>query len=129
LPAWSRMAERRWELLLLTVLFAAVCTLNCVAIEEWESLRERERASGGRSLRPRSFGSGKFAVALAICAALLTPVVRLRGDFSAIGAAIAVSALLILILDLMRERISADALRVLVDVALLAPAIVVLALR
>jgi hypothetical protein len=129
LPAWSRMAERRWELLLLAVLFAAVCTLNCVAIEEWESLRERERASGGRSLRPRSFGSGKFAVALAICAALLTPVVRLRGDFSAIGAAIAVSALLILILDLMRERISADALRVLVDVALLAPAIVVLALR
>jgi hypothetical protein len=59
----------------------------------------------------------------------MAPVVRLRGEFSAIGAAIAASALLILVLDLLRERISADALRVLVDVALLAPALVVLAVR
>jgi hypothetical protein len=75
------------------------------------------------------FGSGRFAAALAVCATLMAPVVRLRGEFSAIGAAIAVSALLILLLDLMKERISADALRVLVDVALLAPALVVLAIR
>jgi hypothetical protein len=68
-------------------------------------------------------------VGLAICATLLAPVVRLRGEFSAIGAAIAVSALLILFLDLMRERISADALRVLVDAALLLPALVLLAIH
>jgi hypothetical protein len=131
LPTWSRLAERRWEFFLLAVLFAAVCALNCVAIEEWESLRERDSSAGGRPLPAKSFGfgSGRFAVALAICAALLAPVIRLRGEFSAIGAAIAVSAVLILILDLTRERISADALRVLVDVALLAPALVVLAFR
>ena len=131
LPAWSRLADRRWEFSLLAVLFAAVCALNCVAIEEWESLRERDFGAGERSLPAKNFGfvSGRFAVAVAICAALMTPVVRLRGEFSAIGAAIAVSALLILILDLTRERISADALRVLVDVALLVPAIVVLAFR
>jgi len=127
LPTWSRLAERRWEFFLLATLFAAVCALNCVAIEEWENLRDL--GSNRRAVAAKSFGSGKFAVALAICAALLTPVVRLRGEFSAIGAAIAVGAVLILILDLMRERISADALRVLVDVALLAPALMVLAFR
>ena len=129
LPAWSRIGARRWEFLLLAILFAAVCTLNCVAIEEWESLRKGNFGEDRRSLGAKDFGSGRFAIALAICAALMTPVVRLRGEFSAIGAAIAVSAILILILDLMRERISADALRVLVDVALLAPALLVLALR
>lgn len=129
LPAWSRLAARRWEFFLLAVLFAAVCTLNCVAIDEWENLRERELVGGGRSLAAKNLSSGRFAVALAICAAFLTPVVRLRGEFSAIGAAIAISAILILILDLVRERISADALRVLVDVALLVPALLVLAFR
>jgi hypothetical protein len=131
LPAWSRIGARRWEFFLLALLFAAVCTLNCVAIEEWERVRARGRemdATDGRLASP-TFASGKFAMALAVCAALLTPVVRLRGEFSAIGAAIAVSALLILLLDLMRERISADGLRVLVDIALLLPALAVLALR
>jgi hypothetical protein len=129
LPTWSRIDVRRWEFFPLAVLFAAVCTLNCVAIDEWENLREGDFGGYRGSLAAKDFGSGKFAVALAICAALMTPVIRLRGEFSAIGAAIAVSALLILILDLMRERISADGLRVLVDVALLAPALVVLAFR
>jgi hypothetical protein len=132
LPAWSRLGARRWEFFVLAALFAAVCTLNCVAIEEWERGREpksnvavsRESVAAGVG-----FGSGRFAAALAVCATLMAPVVRLRGELSAIGAAIAVSALLILLLDLMRERISADALRVLVDVALLAPALVVLAIR
>ena len=129
LPAWARIASRRWEFFLLAILFAAVCTLNCVAIEEWEKSGERRSWTGGLRFVAADFGSGKFAAALAVCAALLTPVVRLRGSFSAIGAAIAASALLILVLDLMRERISVEALRVLVDVALLLPALVVLAVR
>jgi hypothetical protein len=115
----------------LALLFAVVCTLNCVAIEEWERVRGRcDNDSGQRTAQAGAINSesGKFAAVVAVCAALLTPVVRLRGDFSAIGAAIAVSALLILFLDLMRERISADALRVLVDIALLLPALVVLTL-
>jgi hypothetical protein len=123
LPAWSRLGAWRWEFFVLAALFAAVCTLNCVAIEEWERARGRQPAA------TTDFGSGKCAVGLAVCATLLAPVVRLRGEFSAIEAAIAVSALLILFLDFMRERISADALRVLVDVALLLPAIVVLAIH
>jgi hypothetical protein len=129
LPAWSRLGARRWEFLVLAALFAAVCTLNCVAIEEWERGRAREWSQefgGARTLTAGDLGSGKFAVGLASCAVLPAPVVRLRGEFSEIGAAIAVSALLILFLDLMRERISTDALRVLVDVALLLPALVIL---
>jgi hypothetical protein len=122
LPAWSRIGARRWEFLILAALFATVCALNCVAIEEWERARGRRRATP-------DFGSGRFAVALATCAILLAPVVRLRGEFSMIGAAIAASALLILFLDVMRERISADALRVLADVALLLPALAVLAIH
>jgi hypothetical protein len=132
LPVWSRLETRSWEFLLLVALFAAVCMLNCVAIEEWEHLRwrrDRDFETSSDTLRAAAtdFGPGSFAVALAICAALLTPVVRMHREFSAIGLAIAVSALLILILDSLRERISTDALRVLVDVALLVPAIVVLA--
>ena len=132
LPAWSRLGARRWEFLVLAALFAAVCTLNCVAIEEWERGRDRNLSVAGlrqSAMVGFGLGSGKFAAMLAVCATLLAPVVRLRGEFSAIGAAIAVSAVLILLLDLMRERISADALRVLVDVALLAPALVVLVMR
>jgi hypothetical protein len=135
LPAWSRLGARRWEFCVLAALFAAVCTLNCVAIEEWEHGRGgRERKLSVAELRQSAaagfgFGSGKFAAMQAVCATLMAPVVRLSGEFSVIGAAIAVSALLILLLDLLKERISADALRVLVDVALLAPAIVILAIR
>jgi hypothetical protein len=132
LPAWSRLGARRWEFFLLAVLFAAVCTLNCVAIEEWERVRGSGREGGssapGFGFAATDFGSGKFAAVLAVCAALMTPVVRLRGDFSVIGAAIAVSALLILFLDLARMRFSAEALRVLVDVALLVPALAILVL-
>ncbi|HUE42330.1 MAG TPA: hypothetical protein VMP12_02150 [Candidatus Sulfotelmatobacter sp.] len=128
LPVWSRIDSRRWEFFSLAILFAAVCMLNCVAIEEWERVRAHDLGDhGGRSVATR-VGSGKFAAVLAVCAGLMTPVVQLRGEFSAIGAAIAVSALLILFLDLVRERISAEALRVLVDVALLLPALAVLAL-
>jgi hypothetical protein len=132
LPAWSRLGARRWEFLVLAALFAAVCTLNCLAIEEWERGRDRNLSVAGlrqSAMVGFGLGSGKFAAMLAVCATLLAPVVRLRGEFSAIGAAIAVSAVLILLLDLMRERISADVLRVLVDVALLAPALVVLVMR
>jgi hypothetical protein len=132
LPALSRLGARRWEFFVLATLFAAVCALNCVAIEEWERVRGRERdlrAAGPRGSVTADFRSGRFAATLAMCATLMAPVVRLRGEFSAIGAAIAVSALLILFLDLMRERISADALRVLVDVALLLPAVAILAVR
>jgi hypothetical protein len=128
LPAWSRLGARRWEFFCLAALFAAVCTLNCVAIEEWERVRERGRKIGSsrQGFATTEFRSGKFAMVLASCAALLTPVVRLRGEFSAIGAAIALSAVLILVLDLLRKRISADALRVLVDIALLLPAVAIL---
>ncbi len=125
LPAWSRLSSRRWEFFLLAALLAAVCVLNCVAIEEWERVRDARSSAATDS----GSDSGRLAVGLAVCATLMTPVVRLRGEFSAIGAAIAASALLILILDLKRERISADGLRVLVDVALLVPALVVLAIR
>ncbi|HEY2821300.1 MAG TPA: hypothetical protein VGJ06_09690 [Candidatus Acidoferrum sp.] len=130
LPAWSRLGGRRWEFFLLAILFGAVCTLNCVAIEEWERVRGSGRGVGlgaqGFGFAATEFGSGKFAAVLAACAALMTPVVRLRGEFSVIGAAIAVSAILILIFDLARMRFSAEALRVLVDVALLLPAVVIL---
>jgi hypothetical protein len=130
LPTWSRLSGHRWEFCVLAALFAAVCTLNCVVIEEWEWAREMECGIGNgvrRSMAATDFAPGKFAAVLAACVMLLAPVVRLGGEFSAIGAAIAGSALLILLLDLMRERISADGLRVLADVALLLPALAVLA--
>jgi hypothetical protein len=45
LPCWSRGAGTSWAILLSWVLFAALCSLNCLLIETWES-RGRDAAGG-----------------------------------------------------------------------------------
>lgn len=89
-PAWSGAASGRAELGCLVVLFAGLCTLNCIAIETWE----------GPAAFPGSIVVSIFAlcVAGASIAFLLIPDLGSRGD-SGLCAASLLSSMLLLVLD------------------------------
>jgi hypothetical protein len=86
------------------VLFSCLCWINCVAIERWES-----RGDSGWPVA----GASAF---VAVGATLLLFTGR-----PLLGGAVAASALCFVMLDFARRRLSCDALRVLADVALLSP--------
>jgi hypothetical protein len=84
------------------LLFSGLCWINCVAIEKWEH-------------------RGRWPVgAAALCVAAIAVVVLYPSRPILSGAETA-SALAFVILDVAKKRLSADALRVLADVALLTP--------
>ncbi len=91
-------------------MFAALCWLNCTAIEHWESTDGRR---AGRAV-PRA----AFALALVGTAAALAP------SLAALGVATAGAALILLALD--RTQTSPRKLRPLADVALLTPLAILL---
>lgn len=85
-------------------LFCVLCWMNCVGIEDWES---------GRRVR----GSVIFAAAsVALVAALL-----LREQRPVLACAETASALGLVVLDRISQRISPEAVRVLADAVLLTP--------
>lgn len=131
LPVWSQRALTR-GMLITWLLFGLLCTLNCVAIEYWENNHWQndaiERTSETAVWLPAVADSriGQLATGLASFAWVAHALFRADGmALAAIGSA----ALLILLLNLSREWLSAHALRVLADVALLIPAILALAIR
>jgi hypothetical protein len=91
--------------LILCPIFAVLCWLNCVAIEDWEQHRQGSRMG--------------WLVGLAIAASCFS----LFGLFSQPGrwlaAAAALSAALFLVLD--RSRLQAGGRRIAADLALLTP--------
>jgi len=84
------------------VLFSCLCWINCVAIEDWEHRHSR-------------WPVGVLAALVAAAAAATYP------HRPVLSVAEFLSALAFIVLDRRRLRISADALRVLADVALLTP--------
>lgn len=115
LPAWDAAVRRfagmprHHPLLLLCPLFAALCWLNCMAIEEWEQHRRGHRIAWLAA-----------AIIAASCLSFFGP-----GNHPArsIALAAAVSAALFLILD--RSRLAAGGRRVAADLALLTPALLI----
>lgn len=85
------------------LLFSALCWMNCVAIQKWE----------GEGL---DWSPGIAAWLVACAAGVLLCVHR-----PVLGGAEMASSCAFLLLDRVRPRLSADALRVLADVALLSP--------
>jgi hypothetical protein len=85
------------------LLFSCLCWINCVAIEQWES---------GKPRWP--IGTAAFGVCVAA-------VILLYQHRPVLSSAEAASALAFVFLDRGRNRFTADALRVLADVALLSP--------
>ena len=122
LPVWSQPHGFAWSEMGAWVLFGALCVLNCVAIECWESPGV---VGEGSAIVPWATGRiGWFAAGLA--ALSMAAIFSLRIGHAA-GIAIAAAALLTLALHVMRRRLSNDAIRVLADAALLVPALAVLA--
>lgn len=112
LPAWSRAD---WRLLAAPpVLFAVLAWLNCRAIEAWES-----------------DGGGKIAVLAATVALAGVMLGGAVAAYSARGAALllagAASALLLAVLDRMRDRLTPVTIRAAADLVLLTPAVLLAA--
>jgi hypothetical protein len=102
LPAWN---QARSPVDVLTILlFSSLCWINCIAIKQWE---HRE---------PAGWSIGAIAAGVAFAAIFL-----LHEHRPVLSGAEAASALAFVLLDRRRRHLSADALRVLADVALLSP--------
>ncbi len=131
LPLWSRAVVFPWREILPWGFFGLLCSLNCLSIECWENHRE------GTAWRqpPHPFVCwadarlNRIAAILASGALAAYFVGEAGGHSAAPLLAICAGALLLLLLNRARTKISASALRVLADVALLVPALVALAIR
>ena len=121
-PAFARLGPGRLHLLIPVLIFAALCWLNCVAIESWERELNAER----RVQHPLPHISTRVAarhlrvLAISLAAvALAVPVsapVRIVLSFPVAAAACA-----IFVLDLAAPRLSPLHLRIAADAALLTP--------
>jgi len=122
-PAWSRIESGRLTLLPAVALFAALCWLNCIAIERWENDFAVDGLANlnattlwtAEHLRPMAIflmaTSGvMWAVAGAGSSPMAWPYAAVMGSCS-----------VFVIVDRRRERFSAIHLRILADLALLAP--------
>jgi hypothetical protein len=119
LPAWDEARRRAMgmprhhPLLLLCPLFAALCWLNCLAIEDWE------QHSGGRRIRLLAL------LTIAASSAALTELTTHPASWLAVAASL--SGALFLVLD--RSRITAAGRRIAADLALLTPLLLPIAAR
>jgi hypothetical protein len=101
LAAWNQV--RTLADILTVVIFSLLCWMNCAAIEHWES------------------GSRRWSVGVLAACVGLAAMLCLHQQRPILGAAETASAFGFVLLDRSRMRLSADALRVLADVALLSP--------
>jgi hypothetical protein len=116
LPAFSRAAanpgEPLWPLTTVAVCFALLAWLNCHAIDRWESREESPAAA--QIFAP----AGLLVFAAITLAAVLFP---LHPRFCALAAAGAAGALLLALLDRLRNRLTPLAVRAAADLVLLTP--------
>jgi hypothetical protein len=119
LPAWDEARRRAMglprhhPLLLLCPIFAALCWLNCVAIEDWEQHR------GGWRIR--------WLAMLAIAASSTALLELMNRPARWLAVAAILSAVIFLALD--RSRLTATGRRIAADLALLTPLILPVAAR
>ena len=116
LAPWCR-AARATELLLPALCFAALCCLNCIAIEVWEW----RRGLSCETPHPVALWASRylrtFLCLIACLSAVSASITGSRGMF----AAILISAAAFLALDSTKHRFSVDTMRLLADVPLLSP--------
>jgi hypothetical protein len=111
LPAWDEARRRAMgmprhhPLLLLCPIFAALCWLNCVAIEDWEQHR------GGRRIQSLA------VLTIAASAGAHWELLNRPARWLAVAAIL--SAVIFLVLD--RSRLTATGRRIAADLALLTP--------
>lgn len=126
LPVWAVSPQDIPRLTISIGLFAALCTLNCLAIETWETTTDSHRPPPQTRWLEVHFVPASTALAILACAAEFLPaILRPRTELSC---ATALASILTLLLHATRNGNSAAALRVLADVALLLAALVSLTL-
>jgi hypothetical protein len=107
------------------IAFAGLCALNCISIAFWE--RELDETQRKVSLATRYPGLarhlGKFFIALALCSGLGAVVFR---NAAPIFGCAGLSALLLALLDFLRERVARDHRTALADLVLLTPLLALL---
>jgi hypothetical protein len=130
LPVWSNTYYLKWYAVLVWLLFAAVCALNCLAIECWEN----RRLGTYRVIEPQPFLAwidphlsriAVFLIALSMMVFVSIPDRLYRGG----ALAICIASLLTVILNSARARLSCRLLRVLADAALVIAAMLGIAFR
>jgi hypothetical protein len=108
------------SLVLSGIVFAGLCTLNCISIAFWE--RELDEAQRKVSFATRfpwfDRHLSKLSIALAFSSGLAALLYR---DAAAVFACVSVSALLLALLDSFRERVGRDQRTALADLVLLTP--------
>ena len=118
--------ELRPDILLAFAAFAAVCTLNCIAIAAWEC--DLDLLQGKESIATRYLLTQSRICLLAVAIALVAIGLGLVLFNSAtVFCCVAVSAALIGILDLQKNQIARDVRTAMADLALLAPVLFILA--
>lgn len=124
LPVWTHAPQSRNSLLLPAFAFAALCAVNCMAIESWEHPAD---ITDGRQPNRLLLHANGHIVPIAAAVALGIAVFMILGAHNAgrreLLAACEISLCLIAALDWQRARLSPRALRVLADAALLTPAL------
>jgi hypothetical protein len=142
-PAWSRLPVSPAEnlpvhllLMAIVVFFAAICWLNCAAIEKWE--RARETPGEHQTIHRTTRWAQKYLQVLCAAVAIITLVIaiisRTMSAPSAVAAiflscAIAAAGLMVLDRSQARGRHTSFHLRVAADAAMLSPLIFVLVIR
>jgi hypothetical protein len=119
-PTWARIAGSRIDLLPALAVFAVLCWLNCVAIENWERTSRMKATAhittlwAGRHLQSLTAG-------VALLAAMLALTTMAMPVLSCLHLASAAAALLLLWLARHDRRLSTMQLRIAADAALLTP--------
>ena len=127
-PAWSRLEAGRGTLFPAVAIFAALCWLNCVAIERWENLSPGGRLQSSDAHPSTRWATEHFlpmAFVLAAGSAIASSVAPHGHATSAVYLAAMVSALLLAELERHRGKLNPLHLRVAADLALLTPLLVV----
>jgi len=129
-PATRNPAQDKVILLLLSALFAALCWLNCVAIEKWEqpsrhlarrvSFLAANPCHADRTTRWGQHHLRRIGFALAL-AAILSAALLLPSNPAAAALCFAAAASALLLIALDRSPLSSLHLRIAADAALLTP--------
>ena len=126
LPVWYAVTLN-WKIWSSIILFALLCTLNCLSIEAWESRRtSADTPHLVRWAKPRI---ERLAIALAILAEILSFTHFREKPIDWVLSAIVLAALSICLLNRFRNWLSQQALRVLVDIAFVVAGLLVLVIR
>jgi hypothetical protein len=110
------------------ITFAGLCTLNCIGIACWE--RELDEVQGKVSIATRYPGVarhfGKLAIALVLGSGVGATVFR---EVIPVLGSVSLSALLLMLLELFRDRIGRDQRTALADLVLLTPLLALLVMN